>query len=97
MTNANYHVFGIGSCTDDLHVIGWTEKSVNEEKAQIFTDLTEHGSDDIAHWVGGALGCGKIDIFEIESAPTAQDAKDSAQFWCEYYRWLGFDVITNPC
>lgn len=97
MTNANFHVFGIGSCTDNLHIIGWTDKSVVAERAQIYSELAENGHRDIAQWVRGALGRGKIDIFEIEAASSAQDASDSAQFWCEYYRWLGFDVITSPC
>lgn len=97
MSSADYHIFGVGLGTDDLHYIGWTQKSLSEEKEQIFSDMAGSKSHHIAHWVEQARDCGKISIFEIESARSMEDAKDSALFWCEYYRWLGLDVVTDPC
>ena len=84
----------MGLGMDHLHYIGWTQRSLSDEK-DIFSDLTKSGGHDIAQWVEQAVGCGKISIFEIESAPSMEDAKDSAQFWCQYYRMLGAEVITD--
>ena len=92
---AQYSIYGIGAGSDDLHYIGWTQKSLCNESAQIFSDLRESGSGDIASWVTQAVDGGKISIFEIESAPSKEDATDSVMFWCEYYRWLGLDVVTD--
>jgi hypothetical protein len=97
MVNANYHIFGLGLGIDDLHYIGWTQKSLSEEPEQIYSHLAENSSRDIAHWVKAALHCGKISIFEIESVPSMEDAKDSALSWCRYFCSLGLDVVTDPC
>ena len=97
MTIAQYRIFGIGSDNDDLHYIGWTQRSLDEEKEQIFSEVAESGSMDIADWVKQARDGGQIDIFEIELAPSAEDARDSASFWCEYYRTLGINVVTGRC
>jgi hypothetical protein len=93
--SVHYSIYGIGAGSDDLHYIGWTQKSLCEEKDQIFSDLRERGSHDVADWVAQAERGGKIDIFEIESAPSPQDAADSVMFWCECLRWLGLDVVTD--
>jgi hypothetical protein len=95
MNAANYHVFGLGSGADDLYYIGWTEKSPDIDREHIYTDLAGSARGDIARWVKHAIDSGKIDIFEIETAGSAEDAKDSALFWGEYYRWLGLDVVTD--
>jgi len=92
METANYHIYGMGLGDDDLRYIGWTCKSVDNEQEQICSDVTQNGRRDIAEWAKQALHCGKLSIFEIETAPSAESAKDSAMFWCEYYRWLGLDV-----
>lgn len=97
MAGANYYIYGLGANSDDLHYIGWTEKSIGEQPDLIFSDLLKSSSNAIANWVKDAVHGGKISIFEIESAPSVEDAKDSAMFWCEYYRWLGLDVITDRC
>ena len=97
MLSANYHIFGIGLGADDLHYIGWTQKSLSEQKEKIFCDLAESSTHDIAHWVEEALHCGKISIFEIESTRSMENAKDSAMFWCQYYRSLGLDVVMDHC
>jgi hypothetical protein len=90
-----YSIYGIGAGSDDLHYIGWTQKSLSDEKDQIFSDLRERGSHDVSDWVAQAVHGGKISIFEIESAPSPDEATDSVMFWCEYYRWLGLDVVTD--
>lgn len=92
MDSRNYYVFGLGSGADDLHYIGWTEKSPGQEQQQIYSDLAGSGRADVARWVTQALDTGAIDIFEIETAHSAEDAREGAQFWGEYYRWLGLDV-----
>jgi hypothetical protein len=93
MANVNYHVFGIGSGTaEDLRYIGWTQKSLSEEKKQIVSDLVQSSCNCIRSWVGDG---GAISIFEIESASSVEDAKDAATFWCRYFRSLGLDVITD--
>jgi hypothetical protein len=92
MDTGNYYVFGVGSGADDLQYIGWTEKSPGQEPQQIYSDLAGSGRDDVARWVTQALDSGAIDIFEIETARSAEDARESAQFWGDYYRWLGLDV-----
>jgi hypothetical protein len=92
MNTRNYYVFGLGSGADDLHYIGWTEKSPAQQQQQIYSDLAGNGRDDVARWVTQALDTGAIDIFEIETARTAEDAREGAQFWGDYYRWLGLDV-----
>ena len=45
MTNADYHIFGVGVRSDDLRYIGWTQKSIDEarERAAILSDLVEDG------------------------------------------------------
>jgi hypothetical protein len=91
----HYSIYGIGAGSDDLHYIGWTQKSLADDKEQIFSDLRERGSCDVSDWVARALRGGRIDIFEIESAPSPEAATDSVMFWCEYYRWLGLDVVTD--
>jgi len=97
MDTANYHIFGVGSGSDDLYYIGWTEKSPDKEPARIYSDLAGSTRGDIASWFRQAVNTGKIDIFEIETARSAEDAKDSALFWWGYYRWLGLDVVTDHC
>lgn len=95
MTDANFHVFGMGRGIHDLHYIGWTERPLCDEQ-DIFSDLAKNSSEDIAHWVEGCVDCGQISIFEIESAPSVQDAKDTVQFWCQYYGMLGARVVSDP-
>jgi len=95
MENAHYHIFGVGVDAGDLRYIGWTEKSVNEEKEEIFSELAQKGIRDLAHWAKEALHGGKLSIFEIESAPSAEDARNSAAFWCRYYHSLGLNVFTD--
>ncbi len=97
MKSAHYYIFGVGSGPDDLHYIGWTQKSLSEEKEQIFSNLADSSSHDIARWVKEALYCDKISIFEIETAPSMEDAKDSVMFWCQYYHSLGLDVVAVHC
>lgn len=97
MSTANYHVFGLGSGTDDLYYIGWVDKSPDEDRLQIYSDLARGTRGDIAHWVRQAVDTGKIDIFEIETAASPEEAMDSAQFWCGYYRSLGLQVVTDRC
>jgi hypothetical protein len=96
MANAIYHVFGAGSATaEDLRYIGWTQKSLSEDKEQIVSDLVQSGCNAIANWVGEVVRGGTISIFEIESASSAEDAKDAATFWGLYFRSLGLEVITD--
>jgi hypothetical protein len=92
---SQYSIYGIGAGSDDLHYIGWTDMPLADHKEQIVSDLRERGSDGVARWVSQAVSGGGVDIFEIESAPSPQDANDSVMFWCEYYRWLGMDVVTD--
>jgi hypothetical protein len=89
MTQANFSVFGMGA--DHLHYIGWTERSLNDER-EILADLTRCGTHDVAHWAAQAIEGGKISIFEIEMAPSAAVARDAVQFWCQYYGMLGAKV-----
>jgi len=88
MANVNYHVFGVGFGTADLRYIGWTQKSLSEEEEQIVSDLVNSRGNNTENRVAG----GKISIIEIESAPSVEDAEDSATFWCRYFRSLGLDV-----
>lgn len=95
MENVNFRIFGLGLGSDDLRYIGWTQKSLNEEREQISASLVERGSCDVAHWVKDALCGGEISIFEIESMPSVEDAKDAVSFWCQYYRSLGLNVASD--
>jgi hypothetical protein len=95
MSTANYHVFGLGAGTDDLYYIGWVDKSPDHEQEKIYSALADDSHGDIARWVRQAVDAGKIDIFEIETAGTPEEARDSAQFWCGYYRSLGLHVVTD--
>lgn len=95
MTSALYHVFGIGINTGDFHYIGWTQKSLGEESEQIYSDLVENSRNDIAHWVKEIVQSDKINIFEIESVPSIEEARSSAKFWCQYFHSLGLDVVTD--
>jgi hypothetical protein len=94
MARADCHVFGLGMGADDLHYVGWTRRSLSEEQEQIFSDLVRNGGRDIANWIAEAIDCGKISIFEIESAPSIEDARDAAISLCRYFRSLGLDVMT---
>lgn len=89
MTHANFSVYGMGA--EHLHYIGWTQRSLCEEQ-EILSDLANSGSHAAAHWAAQAIQNGKINIFEIESAPSAADASDAVQFWCQYYGMLGAKV-----
>lgn len=95
MDTANFHIFGLGSGADDLYYIGWTRKSPSKEEQHIYSDLTGSTRGDIAGWVKQHVSSGNIDIFEIETAGSAEDAKESALFWVGYYRWLGLEVVTD--
>ncbi len=92
MTNANFNVFGMGS--DQLNYIGWTRRALTEER-EILTDLAKSSSHQVAHWAEQAGQGGNISIFAIESAPSAEDARDTVQFWCQYYGMLGAKVVTD--
>jgi hypothetical protein len=72
MDTGSYYVFGLGSGADDLHYIGWTEKSPGREPQQIYSDLAGSGRDDVARWVTQALDSGAIDIFERDLDGTAR-------------------------
>ena len=91
MTHASFSIFAMG--TDQLHYIGWTHRSLSDEQ-DILSDLAHSGSGGVAHWVEQASQSGKINIFEIDSARTADDARDTVQFWCQYYGMLGAKVVT---
>ena len=93
MARADYHVFGLGSSADDLHYVGWTRRSLSEEQELIFADLARNGGRDIANWIAQAMECGKISIFEIESAPSTEDACNAAVSLCQYFNSLGLDVM----
>lgn len=88
----NFHIFGMG--TDHLHYIGWTERSLSDERG-ILSDLARSPSRDVAGWVEQAHADGAISIFEIESAPTATEARDAVQFWCQYYAMAGARVASD--
>jgi hypothetical protein len=95
MSNAHYHIFGLGAGSDDLYYIGWMDKSPDHECREIYSDLADGSQGEISHWVRKAVDAGKIDIFEIETADSPEEARDSAQFWCDYYRSLGLQVVTD--
>jgi hypothetical protein len=95
MQAANYHVYGIGRGINDVRYVGWTPKSVSGEQDEIFSELAQGGSRDIVHWVRDALDRGEISIFEIESAPSADEARDCAMYWRDCFRWLGLDVASD--
>jgi hypothetical protein len=92
MTNANFNIFGME--TDHLHYIGWTQRALSDAR-EILSDLTKCSSQDVAHWAEQAGQGGNLSIFEIESAPSAEDARDTVQFWCQYYGMLGAKVVTD--
>jgi hypothetical protein len=96
MVNANYLIFGIGLGADDLHYIGWTQKSLSEQQ-EIYSDLAESSSYHMACWIEAALRSGKISFFEIESVPSMKEAKNSAMSLCQYFCSLGLNVITDDC
>ncbi|UXY16195.1 hypothetical protein N8I74_04015 [Chitiniphilus purpureus] len=95
MASADYHVFGLGSSPDDLHYIGWTQRRLGDEQEQIFSDVAQDG--EIAHWLEAARRAGPVSLFEIESARSVEDARDSALFWRQYYHSLGLDVVAARC
>ena len=94
MATAGYHVFGLGSGPDDLHYVGWTQRSLSDEQEQIFCDLVRSSARDIANWIADAIDRNKISIFEIESAFSIEDAMNAAISLCRYFRSLGLDVMT---
>jgi hypothetical protein len=94
MARADYHVYGLGSGADDLRYVGWTQRSLSDEQQQIFSDLLRSSTRDIANWVEDAIDRGQISIFEIESALSIEDARNSAISLCRYFRSLGLDVTT---
>lgn len=96
MTNAIYHVFGLGLGNDDIRYVGWTQRSVDEEEDQIVSDLVNSGLDDVARWVGEAADGARISVFEIESAPSIEDARNCAIYWCQCLDWLGLHVKRVP-
>lgn len=95
MADASYHVFGLGLGTQDLHYIGWTQKSVHDQHDQIVSDLQHGNNNDIAHWVENARQHGDINVFEIESARSMEEAKNSVAFLRRYFHSLGLDVISD--
>lgn len=95
MDTAHYHIYGVGSGADDLYYIGWTQKSPADEPQHIYSDLSGSPHNDIAGWVRQHVSSGHIDIFEIETARSAEDAEESALFWVGYYRWLGMHVVSD--
>lgn len=94
MTNQDYLVFGMGLGAGHLHYIGCTPRSLSDE-AGIVADLAAHKRDDIAQWVAQAGGSGNISIFAIESAPSLENATETARFWCQYYGMLGARVVSD--
>lgn len=94
MDTASYHIFGLGSGSDDLHYIGWSQKSPEGEQNEIYSELA-NSTREIAGWVMQAVAAGRIDIFEIETAASAEDAREAVLFRRDYYRWLGLDVTTD--
>jgi len=94
MTVPDYHIFGIGVGADDLHYIGWTQASIDEDKERILSDLVEGGRPELTPVVE-ALHGGTVSIFEIESVSSVSDAMSSVTFWRTYYRALGFEVLVD--
>jgi hypothetical protein len=94
MSNANFNIYGMGLGSDHLHYIGWTQRPLCEEQF-ILSDLVRDRSRAIARWVEQA-GIDRLSIFEIESAASLEDARDTVQFWCQYYSMLGAQVMSDP-
>jgi hypothetical protein len=68
MARADYHVFGLGSGADDLRYVGWTQRSLSDEQAQIFSELASGSGREIANWIEDTIDRGRMSIFEIEPA-----------------------------
>jgi hypothetical protein len=94
MARAEFHVFGLGWGADDLRYVGWTRRSPTDEAAQIFTDLVAGGGRDIAHWIAEGLRRGIVNLFELESAPSPEEASATADSLCRYFNSLGLEVAT---
>lgn len=94
MARAEFHVFGLGWGADDLRYVGWTRRSLDNEQEQIFTDMVASGGRDIANWVAEGLRRGKMSLFEIQSAPSLEEARTAADSLCRYFKSLGLDVKT---
>lgn len=95
MADINYYIFGVGLTTDDLFYIGWTQRSPEKDKAKIISELVERGHNEIFIRLGGGACDERLSIFELETVGSVEDAADSATFWCQYYRSIGLDVITD--
>lgn len=65
------------------------------EGEQIFSELVADCNREVAHWAQQALKAGEIDIFEIESASTVDEAKTSTAYWRDCFSWLGLNVISD--
>lgn len=93
MTDSNFLIFGLGN--EYLRYIGWTARALSDEEG-IVLDLAQNSGHDIAQWIARVAGDDKIGIFEIESAPSVEDAVDAVQFWCQYYGLIGAKVAVLP-
>ena len=58
-----FHVFGVVG--EYLQYIGWTERSLSDEK-DIFLDLINHGGSEISDWLERTAQDDDIEVFEIE-------------------------------
>ncbi|KAB8061466.1 hypothetical protein GCN74_05210 [Janthinobacterium sp. FT14W] len=95
MNNGNFLIFGMGVGTDHLGYIGWTQRTLGDEE-DIISDLKKDSGAAITQWMEQAAGSDKITIFEIDSAPSLENARDTVQFWCQYYGMLGAKVLAVP-
>jgi hypothetical protein len=92
MESAQFHVFGVGG--EYLRYIGWTTRPLSEE-SDIFLDLIKHDHGEVPGWLERRIPADEREIFEIESAPTIEQARQSVEFWGQYYRLIGANVIAD--
>lgn len=93
MTNADYHIIGVGLNINDLRYIGWTRKPLEEQRSQVLSELIDKEGNRLSDLHNGE----NLSVFEIETVISEDIAQDSIQFWCQYYRSIGLEVASVFC
>jgi len=88
-----YYIYGIGSNNCRLDFIGCSNKQPEENKEEILCSLASGENISLKNWITDVRGRVEPDIFEIEKLVTKTEADEALDFWRDYWRFLGVQLI----
>lgn len=90
-------VYGLGSpLANDIVYIGITNKTLNDCLEELIDIKSPISSNSVSKWILELLNNGqKPQIFEIDSTSTPESAAESLEFWQNYMKMLGVNLLAT--